>query len=99
MKNPNKTKPKNNSRWQVFTFSGHEVVLLKALRDKVAHARDHRDGDVPERFKEDFRVTYDSYHPAKFVEVFVTKFYPNLLIDLYNIYKGNEYGCIVDFYP
>ena len=100
--NPSKSnsKKKNIGNWRLYYADsiGNVVTLLKALRDKVAHARDS-DGNVPERFKEDFGVTYDSYDPAKFVKVFVTEHYPYLLVDLYNIYKGNEYGCAVDFYP
>ena len=77
--------------------TGNFKVYLKALRNKVAHACDDR--DTPKEFIRDFAVTEDSYNPAKFVEIFVTNHFPKLLVDLYNIYKGNTYNYATEFYP
>ena len=82
-----------------FDDIGNVCVLLKALRDKVAHCRDGDHGNVPRQFEIDFKVTFDDFDSAKFVDIIVAKPYPHLLVNLYNICKGNEDGYAAGFYP
>ena len=91
-------KKKYKGGWEPIKHFDNVKLVLRALRNKVAHACDI---NTPEDFKKDFGVnlhTYDSYEPAKFFEIFVAKHNPKLLIGLYNAYKNNDQKCAAKFY-
>ena len=91
-------KMENNrpKKWQVIEKKMSNVEgLLKALRDKTAHACDKKT-DLPPEFVKDFDITVDSYNPSKFLEVFFSKI-PQLLIHLYEVYRNS--GAAANFYP
>jgi len=72
-------------------------TLLLALRNKVAHACHY--GFVPIEFRDNFGITYDSFNAKSFVEIFVTKPNPKLLIKLYQCYKKSNTGFADSFFP
>ena len=82
---------RSRNTWQIYTAkSGGDLkVFLKFLRDKITHACDV---DVPEKFREGFGVKppFDSYDPAKFLDVFVSKPLPRILVDLYECYRHHN---------
>ena len=69
--------------------------LLKSLRNTVAHACDDPPR-VPEKFKENFRKSEDSYKPQAFLNVFLSSC-PQLLVHLYEDYRGRK-GLADDYY-
>ena len=80
------TKP---AMWKLFYGVINVESLLKALRDKIAHACDGIKY-VPRKFQEDFEVTKDSYSALKFLSVFIANRFPQLLVHLYKTYKGTD---------
>ena len=89
----NKNKKRNN--WVLLRDIANVNGLLKALRDKIAHACDGP-CNVPLQFVKDFDVTEDSYSPRKFLEVFLSQC-PQLLIHLYELYRNTKLAA--EFYP
>ena len=69
--------------------------LLKALRNKVAHACD-KYPYVPLQFQRDFSTPDDSYIPEKFLEVFLF-LTPQLVVHLYETYRNTDKAR--GFYP
>ena len=86
---------KKKKKWILLKDITNVNALLKALRDKVAHAYDGP-GNVPFQFAKDFDVTEDSYNPGKFLEVFLSQS-PQLLVHLYELYRNTKMA--VEFYP
>ena len=80
------TKP---AKWRLLKDVFNVESLLKALRDKIAHACDGIKY-VPEKFQEDFEVTKDNYSALKFFSVFIGNRFPQLLVHLYEVYKGSK---------
>ena len=75
--------------WKLFYEVINVESLLKALRDKIAHACDGIKY-VPRKFQEDFEVTEDNYSALKFFSVFIGNRFPQLLVHLYKVYKGSN---------
>ena len=85
--------------WQpVFHANGNIKTLLNGLRNKVAHACDRQEG-TPKGFTYNFKVMDDSFSHEQFVKIFVTDYFPKLLVDLYNIYRKNCCNYAAGFYP
>ena len=77
-----------SSKWKKMKGINNVTNLLKALRNKVAHACDPYP-DVSKNFENDFRKTKDTYMPQKFLDVFLSQC-PALLIHLFDFYKNNQ---------
>ena len=97
--NQNKN-PLNQPYWHLLTNVSTVPSLLQGLRNKVAHACDNPPWDVPEQFYNDFRLSKDTYNPAKFLEVFLSRT-PQLLVHLYEQYRNfsRQNKCLDRFYP
>ena len=96
----NKNPFTNQPYWQFLNNVSTVPSLLEGLRNKVAHACDNPPGDVPVQFYNDFRLSKDSYNPAKFLEVFLSTT-PQLLVHLYEQYRdfSRKNNCLDRFYP
>ena len=71
-------------------------AYLNGLQNKVAHACD--ENGTPQQIKEDFKVMKDSYNSPNFADIFVTNHFPELLVNLYNIYRDNSNDYAAIFY-
>ena len=80
---------KKPAMWKLFYEVFNVESLLKALRDKIAHACDGIKY-VPRKFQNDFEVTKDSYSALKFFSVFIANRFPQLLVHLYKVCKGSD---------
>ena len=80
---------KKPAMWRLLYDVINVESLLKALRNKIAHACDGIKY-VPRKFQEDFDVTKDSYSALKFFSVFIGNQFPQLLVHLCKVYKGSD---------
>ena len=87
-----------NSKWRGVNEIEDVPNLLKALRNKVAHACDPFP-DVPQTFIDDFREGIDifEYKPEKFLEVFLSCS-PALLVHLHDFFRSKP-NVAQKFYP
>ena len=69
-------------------------ALLKALRNKVAHANDW-DEFLPVDFRKDFQIGKDSYNSTLFLKVFLADT-PHLLVHLYELFRNESRA--IEFY-
>ena len=84
-----------NSSWSTLLHVCNVPSLLKALRNKVAHACD-KYPSVPQHFQSNFTTSNDSYKPEKFLEVFLSRC-PQIVVHLYETYRDTDKAR--DFYP